>query len=155
MSDLVGNTKDRLSYDKAHISCICKNTCYLPHSKKPVFRVSDEVRHIPGCVVAGASWRLEYTCRNKTLLSRHGTTKVLIALVFLVHLSQRLIGELIGYSWSGVRPSVVRPSVVHRRCRSQCSKIFFSETAGPIKAKFYVEPPWVGELYFVSGIWVT
>ena len=33
--------------------------------------------------------------------------------MFLAHLSQRLIGELIGYSWSGVRPSsvVVRPSV--------------------------------------------
>ena len=35
---------------------------------------------------------------------------------FLAHLSQRLIGELIGYSWSGVRPSSVvrrRPSVVN------------------------------------------
>ena len=39
---------------------------------------------------------------------------------FLAHLSQRLIGELIGYSWSGVRPSAssvrpssVRPSVVN------------------------------------------
>ena len=32
----------------------------------------------------------------------------------LAHLSQRLIGELIGYSWSGVRPaSVRRPSVVN------------------------------------------
>ena len=32
--------------------------------------------------------------------------------IFLAHLSQRLIGELIGYSWSGVRPSasVRRPS---------------------------------------------
>ena len=39
---------------------------------------------------------------------------------------------------------VRRPSVVRRRRRSQCSKIFFSETAGPIKAKFYVEPPWIG-----------
>ena len=29
---------------------------------------------------------------------------------FLAHLSQRLIGELIGYSWSGVRPASVRPS---------------------------------------------
>ena len=58
----------------------------------------------------------------------------------LAHRSRRLIGELIGYSWSGVRPSsVVRPSV-----RSQCSKIFFSKTAWPIKAKFYVEHPWVG-----------
>ena len=36
------------------------------------------------------------------------------------------------------------PSSVCRRRRSQCSKIFFSETAGPIKAKFYVEPLWVG-----------
>ena len=38
------------------------------------------------------------------------------------------------------RPSVVR----RRRRRSQCSKIFFSKTAWQIKAKFYVEPPWVG-----------
>ena len=54
----------------------------------------------------------------------------------LAHLSRRLIGELRVYQWACVRPS----SVV----RSQCSNIFFSETAGPIKAKFYVEPPWVG-----------
>ena len=34
---------------------------------------------------------------------------------FLAQMSQRLIGELIGYSWSGVRPSSVRrPSV---RCK--------------------------------------
>ena len=64
---------------------------------------------------------------------------------FLAHLSRRLIGELIGYPWSGVRPSVRRPSV-----RSQCSMIFFSETAGPIKAKFYVEPPWVGGTIFCA-----
>ena len=38
------------------------------------------------------------------------------------------------------RPSVRRP---------QCSKIF-SETALPIKAKFYVEPPWVGGTKFCS-----
>ena len=61
---------------------------------------------------------------------------------FLAHLSRRLIGELIVYPWSGVR----RPSVV----RSQCSNIFFSETAWPIKAKFYVEPPWVGGTIFCS-----
>ena len=66
---------------------------------------------------------------------------------YLAHLSQRLIGELIVYQWSGVRrPSVRRPSVR----RPQCSKIFFSEAAGPIKAKFYVEPPWVGGTIFCS-----
>ena len=48
-------------------------------------------------------------------------------------------GELIVYPWSGVRR---RPSssVVH----PHFSNIFSSETAWPIKAKFYVEPPWEG-----------
>ena len=35
------------------------------------------------------------------------------------------------------------PASVRRR-RPQCSNIFFSETAWPIKAKFYVEPPLEG-----------
>ena len=51
------------------------------------------------------------------------------------------------------RPSVVR--CCRRRHRhSQCSKIFFSETALPVKANFYVEPPWVGGndiLFAASG----
>ena len=67
--------------------------------------------------------------------------------LFLAHLSQRLIGELIVYQWSGVR----HPSSVRRRRRPQCSNIFFSETAWPIKAKFYVEPPWVGGTIFCLG----
>ena len=41
------------------------------------------------------------------------------------------------------------PASGRRRHRSQCSKIF-SETALPIKAKFYVEPPWVGRAIFCS-----
>ena len=47
-------------------------------------------------------------------------------------------GELIVYPCSGVRPSYVvrRPSTI--------SNIFSSETTWPIKAKFYVEPPWEG-----------
>ena len=68
---------------------------------------------------------------------------------FLAHLSRRLIGELIVYQWSGVRrrrPSSASAVVV----RPQCSNIFFSETAWPIKAKFYVEPPWVGGTKFCS-----
>ena len=68
---------------------------------------------------------------------------------FLAHLSQRLIYELIVYPCSGVRPSVC-PSVRRRRTSSSSSSSsstiskIFSETACPIKAKFYVEPPWVG-----------
>ena len=53
---------------------------------------------------------------------------------FLAHLSQRLIGELIGYPWS----------VVRRRRPSTISNVFSYETAWPIKAKFYMEPPWEG-----------
>ena len=49
-------------------------------------------------------------------------------------------GELIVYPWSGVRPS----SVVRRPSSSTISNIFFSKTAWPIKAKFYMEPAWVG-----------
>ena len=52
--------------------------------------------------------------------------------VLLAHLSQRLIGELIGYSWSGDR---------RRRCCPPFSNVFSSETTWSIKAKFYVEPP--------------
>ena len=39
------------------------------------------------------------------------------------------------------------PSVVRR---SQCSNIFFSETTWSIKAKFYMEPSWVGGTKFCS-----
>ena len=34
---------------------------------------------------------------------------------------------------------------------SKFSNIFSSETAGPIKAKFYLEPPWVGGTKVCSG----
>ena len=56
---------------------------------------------------------------------------------FLARQSRRLTGELIGYPW------IRRPSV-RRRPSSTYSNIFSSETAWPIKAKFYVEPPWEG-----------
>ena len=59
---------------------------------------------------------------------------------FLVHLSHRLIGELIGNPWSGVR----RPSTI--------LNVFSSETDWQIKAKFYVEPPWQGvKKVYING----
>ena len=57
---------------------------------------------------------------------------------FLAHLSRRLTGELIGNPW------IRRPSVVVVVRPSTFSNIFSSETSWPIKAKFYVEPPWEG-----------
>ena len=48
-------------------------------------------------------------------------------------------GELIVYPYSGVRCCRC-----HCHRRQQCVNIFSSETALPIKAKFYVEPPWEG-----------
>ena len=61
------------------------------------------------------------------------------------HLSRRLMGELIGYPCSGVRPSYVVVRTYLRTCTSSStiSNIFFSKTTCPIKAKFYLEPPWV------------
>ena len=59
---------------------------------------------------------------------------------FLAHLSRRLIGELIEYPCSGVR----RRCCCRRCRRPPFSNVFFSETAWPIKAKFYVEAPWKG-----------
>ena len=63
--------------------------------------------------------------------------------VFLAHLSRRLIGELIVYLCSSVRRRRRRRC---RRCRRRppFSNVFSSETAWPIKAKFYVKPPWKG-----------
>ena len=64
---------------------------------------------------------------------------------FLAHLSQRLIGELIVYSCSGVRRRC-------RCCRQPFSNIFTSETAWPVKAKFYTEPLWQGETkVYING----
>ena len=90
-----------------------------------------------------------YPLTTQVYIVKLGFTRVYS---FLAHLSRRLIGELIVYPWSGVRR---RPSSVVRRLssvvrRPQCSNIFFSETAWPIKAKFYVEPPWVGGTKFCS-----
>ena len=47
-------------------------------------------------------------------------------------------GELIVYPCSGVRRGRCC------RCRPPFSNFFSLETAWPIKAKFYVEPPWEG-----------
>ena len=64
-----------------------------------------------------------------------------MSILFIAHLSRRLIGEFIGYSWSGVRRRRRRR---RRRCCPPFSNVFSSENAWPIKAKFYVEPPWKG-----------
>ena len=48
-------------------------------------------------------------------------------------------------------PMLRRPSSSSSAASSSTIlNIFFSETAGPIKAKFYVEPPWVGGRIFCS-----
>ena len=61
---------------------------------------------------------------------------------FLAHLSRRLVGELIVYPCSGVRPSVRRPSVV--RPSSTISNMNISATSGPITMKFYQKHHWDG-----------
>ena len=58
---------------------------------------------------------------------------VLLWCLLLAHLSRRLLGELIVYPCSGVRPS-----------SSTISKIFFSETAGPIVLILHIHHLQVG-----------
>ena len=114
MSDLVGNSEDRFSHNEAQIT-------------------------------QGRQYRKlnENEQQNKPQKShRLGNDGNKLLGGLLAHLSQRLIGELVGYPWSR------RPSVVFRRRRSQCSNIFFSKTAGPIKARLYVKPPWIGGTKF-------
>ena len=54
-------------------------------------------------------------------------------------------GELIVYPYSGVRcRRRRRHRCCRRRRRQQCLNIFSSETALPIKARFFMEPPWEG-----------
>ena len=85
-----------------------------------------------------------------TLLSRYILFKkvtqqyIHFTVFWLAHLSRRLVGELIVYPCSGVRPSSVvrRPSVV--RPSSTISKIFFSETAGPIVLILHIHHVQVG-----------
>ena len=61
--------------------------------------------------------------------------------VLLAHLSRRLVGELIVYPWSDLRPS----SVVRRRpSSSTISNMYISATSWPITTKFYLKHHWVG-----------
>ena len=62
--------------------------------------------------------------------------------------------ELIVYPCSGVRRRRCRGRgrCRCRRRRQQCLNIFSSETAWPIKAKLYVEPPWEGGMkVYING----
>ena len=87
-----------------------------------------------------------FPCNYLPLIKPHCSRQVLNNIQFSSPEPLGSQGELIVYP-SSRRPSV---GVRRRRRRSQWSKIFFSETAGPIKAKFYVEPPWVGGMIFCS-----
>ena len=131
---------------------------FPPASKKGMVKFQEKgtlsaQRHAKGALLSalGHTKRaLKFNCHLHVILncippwSTIRRMKLQVQLAFLAHLSRRLIGDLIVYPWSSVRhgPSVVR--------RPQCSNIFFSETPCPIKAKFYVEPPWVGGTKFCS-----
>ena len=85
-------------------------------------------------------WTLGFMPRGWSMGQNLGT--------FLAHQSQRLIGELYSIPMLLCLSSVCPASTI--------SNVFFSETACPIKAKFYVEPPLVGGTkVFVRSIWVT
>ena len=59
---------------------------------------------------------------------------ILVLWILLAHLSRRLVGELIVYPWSGVRPS---------SSSSTISNMNISATSGPMATKFYLKHHWV------------
>ena len=78
-----------------------------------------------------------------------GTTGLILMKLFMKH-QRAFTGPLVlwfsspepkAHRWAYSTSMLPRPSV---HCPSTISNIFFSETACPIKATFYVEPPWVG-----------
>ena len=62
--------------------------------------------------------------------------------MLLAHLSQRLVGELIVYPWSGVRPSSSVVVVIVRS--STISNMNISASSGLITMKFYQKHYWDG-----------
>ena len=75
---------------------------------------------------------LEWANTQSLLLPKPGALDSSWTGSFLAHLSRRLIGELIGYSWSGIRPS------------STFSNFNISATSCPIVTQFYLKHHWVG-----------
>ena len=70
-----------------------------------------------------------------------------------VNLQERAIFDLVVVAFDGKNKDTVSqtsflaysiPMLRRHRCRPPFSYVFFSKTARPIKAKFYVEPPWEG-----------
>ena len=100
----------------------------------PLFRPTLKIRPYPKNYISIFRKKNFFNQTERSVQVKH------CYLSLLAHLSRRLKGELIVYPWSGYRPYVVRP---------QSSNIF-SQTTWPIKAKFYVEPLWVGGTKFCS-----
>ena len=142
---------------------------YVSHmATKADFKISDQVRHRHTEKIArGLKFRISesrvivlccVSCvatvqRFAPLFShmqKSGFLMTWLRCCFLAHLSRRLTGELIGYPW--IRRPSVRPSSASVVRPFTFSNIFSSETAWPIKAKFYVEPPWEGRTkVYING----
>ena len=86
VSDLVGNPEDRFSHDADYMSLVVR---------KPVFGVSDLVRHKPGCAVIEDGLRLEISdlrrrgihctirvAKTKALISFAVTAKLVCVFIF-------------------------------------------------------------------------
>ena len=88
---------------------------------------------------------VEYTWNSAHRLPHtHPPSKFLRFIVNENHNGINLIGGGGGHHSKYTQQVSFREPVHPSVRRRQCSNIVFSTTACPIKAKFYVEPPWVG-----------
>ena len=110
--------------------------------------ISDIHRSMNAMSCVFSKGRPNFTRRSIAFILRWMSVRILYLHLFSYFSSPEPLGsqgELIVYPYSGVRC---------RRCRrgQQCLNIFSSETALPIKAKFYVEPPWEGGMkVYING----
>ena len=148
----------RLPAASSSLNDMGPGTCFQPVVGEPGMK-SDKVTRLIFC-----SGKHYYTIQ-KELDSRNIDNTAVIRLevswlqeclllfITLVFISMCIVfssPEPKAHRWAYRILMVRRPSFCPSSVRPKCSKIFFSKTAWPIKAKFYVEPPWVGGMKVCS-----
>ena len=113
------------------------------------YRLFVSYAHVNRCHFFSSSW-----CRGLAAASACGSSWTFLFTFFSSPEPLGSQGELIVYPYSGVRCRRCRRCRCRRcRRRQQCLNIFSSETALPMKAKFYVESPWEGGTkVYINGL---
>ena len=88
-----------------HFSCLFSSEISQSMGQYP--KTVKDWNDLPASLITSAEMSDDsvIVCLSLLLLCELGINLPCCAILSLAHLSPRLIGELIGYTWSGVRPS--------------------------------------------------